>query len=192
MYRVPSLNSTTSLGRVVEESMFFARSLGRFHLDFQSSIAPTFENHLVSLMNSQWKKACLEFHQALCLLPTTTRSDDTSYISQVVDTSSELSMTPQGVLVFYPSLAQLTNAFLTSFNDLRHCSISSTHIRLSRLLFSYLDTIPQSIELLLVLNTTSTDDDDITKLKRTTREIFIPYIKSAFKKAMTIHHDFKS
>jgi conserved oligomeric Golgi complex subunit 8 len=139
---------------VLEQSLFFGGSLGRVGVDFRAVLVVYFEDHVVDLMTSSWEAACQDFESSLGAHALSGGSGSAaagsktpivlaSYRHALANSSTtqatpfaahngDHDFSPPRVLMSFPILAELTNALLSSFNELRLCTIVSVETRLAK------------------------------------------------------------
>ena len=128
------IDDCACLSTIVEQTMFFGGSLSRIGLDFQSLLVVIFEDHLVSLMTKRWEDGLSEYQTSD--IPTSVACD-----TNTTSTITNDPYNPPKLLMKYPTLAILTNVFLSSFNDLRRCAIVSCEIPLAHNLLNVLTKV---------------------------------------------------
>lgn len=105
------------LANVLEQAMYCGLSLSRVGSDLRPRLPAIFSKHILALFQEEMADAVREFDGSL--------SEFEWHISASDLTSLGLPIT-KGVVVEYPPLAVLGNAFIASFNVLRHCCPMST------------------------------------------------------------------
>ncbi|RQM22159.1 hypothetical protein B5M09_011630 [Aphanomyces astaci] len=128
---LPNVVEFNAIATIMEQVLFFGGSLGRVGVDFRGLVLVIFQSHVVARVTTQWTDAVDAFDAALsmqgggAIMIQSFRPVSTPLIP-VIDSS----VAPPSIMTF-PALAQLTNAILTSFNDLRLCALLSLQYRLS-------------------------------------------------------------
>ncbi|CAG8609641.1 4718_t:CDS:1 [Paraglomus brasilianum] len=131
----PLINDTSALPTILTQLMYCGMSLGRVGVDFRHLVTGYFETAVHRIIRSMITNATTEFiaevNQAadkMQLPGVWMVGDKRSSSLNIVDSMSSLrnpsvidssSFTPQIILLDYPPLAHLTNAYLNAFNSLR-------------------------------------------------------------------------
>eukprot|EP00753_Platysulcus_tardus_P021227 PLAT8687.2.p1 GENE.PLAT8687.2~~PLAT8687.2.p1 ORF type:complete len:673 (+),score=265.79 PLAT8687.2:259-2019(+) len=138
---LPSVTDASTLAGIMSNSEKMAASMGRVGCDFSPLLAPLFEAQLVRWMRSLWHEASGAFAMALLssqflhYVPksktrvTAASSSGDGSAGSAASASGEFA--PSHDLLQFPALAQLTNGFLSSFNELRLCALQSASTALA-------------------------------------------------------------
>ncbi|KAF0697706.1 Aste57867_11633 [Aphanomyces stellatus] len=132
---LPKLADFGAIANVMEQMLFFGGSLGRVGVDFRGIVLVQFQSHLVHRLTTQWTDVVDDFEVALggAKQTSTTPIMISSFRNLTAPAAAAADGTaPPHSLMAFPILAQLTNGFLTSFNDLRLCALLSLQHRLSQ------------------------------------------------------------
>ncbi|TMW56501.1 hypothetical protein Poli38472_006511 [Pythium oligandrum] len=180
MKQLPKIDDFSSLATILEQSLFFGGSLGRVGVDFRAILVVYFEDHIVELLASSWQTACRDFKANLSLhalggggstmsaTPIVLASYRNSMNGNGSGTASPFQprvpsndedVSPPRVLMSFPLLAEFTNALLTSFNDLRLCTLASLNSRLAGRLHQTLATLVLCVHEFCVKNSLLVDQD---------------------------------
>ncbi|ETW09450.1 hypothetical protein, variant 2 [Aphanomyces invadans] len=139
---LPNIVELSAIANIMEQVLFFGGSLGRVGVDFRGIVLVIFQAHLMTRLTAQWTDAVADFESALGLANSAHGSRTQTITTPLMIHSfrnlpqpppgdqHDSSVAPQSIMAF-PALAQLTNGFLTSFNDLRLCALMSIRYRLS-------------------------------------------------------------
>ncbi|ETV80118.1 hypothetical protein, variant 2 [Aphanomyces astaci] len=129
---LPNVVEFNAIATIMEQVLFFGGSLGRVGVDFRGLVLVIFQSHVVARVTTQWTDAVDAFDAALSMQGGgAIMIQSFRPVSTPVDpTGGDSSVAPPSIMTF-PALAQLTNAILTSFNDLRLCALLSLQYRLS-------------------------------------------------------------
>eukprot|EP01127_Copromyxa_protea_P022763 TRINITY_DN8335_c0_g1_i1.p1 TRINITY_DN8335_c0_g1~~TRINITY_DN8335_c0_g1_i1.p1 ORF type:complete len:526 (+),score=75.96 TRINITY_DN8335_c0_g1_i1:18-1595(+) len=114
----------TFLANISSSSMFFGKVMARFGCDFRGKLVPIFENVLVRLFCSSLDNADKGFVQNLRKFHDLSAHAGLSAYTPQADEGKDALSAPI-ILLDYPPIALLTNAVLSTFNDLRTCWLYS-------------------------------------------------------------------
>ncbi|CAG8621501.1 7746_t:CDS:2 [Paraglomus occultum] len=131
----PLINDTSALPTILTQLMYCGMSLGRVGVDFRHLVTGYFETAVHRIIRLMITNATTEFIDEVNRAIDKMQSpgawmvgDKRSSSLNIADSMSSLrnpsvidssSFTPQVILLDYPPLAHLTNAYLTAFNSLR-------------------------------------------------------------------------
>lgn len=172
---VASIQEFASIATIIEQSMFYASSLGRLGFDCTSTLTVYFEQYMMTLMQQKWTEIVEEFQAAL-----TMHSEGKSYATPLVIPSLQKQFNettaedPPKSLMSFPILAEALNMFLHSLNELRHCALISLHSKLSNLLKDTLQQLKQS------LDSFEKCQDQVPQLQQALQQDFCPHLIRSF------------
>ncbi|OQR93210.1 oligomeric Golgi complex subunit 8, partial [Thraustotheca clavata] len=195
---LPKIQDFGSIASVMEQMLFFASSLGRVQIDFSPMVLVTFQNHIFDRLATKWSTVVDEFQSSLeahanAKAYGTVPIMLTSFRPILPATSAtEDDMSPPHSLMAFPILAQLTNGFLATFNDLRLCTLLALHYRLSKQLQTSIEQVVMVIanftkanKLVLVVkednsNTSLLLNYQLAKLVSMLKAEWVPYMIRCF------------
>ncbi|CAG8488013.1 14338_t:CDS:1 [Racocetra fulgida] len=192
----PLISDTSSLSSILTQLMYCGMSLGRVGVDFRHLVTGYFETAVDRIIRKMITDGTQEFCDDLkratknVELPSTwmigdkkssTLSDLRPSLGSSSSTPTTSSFTPLIILLDYPPLAYLTNAYLAAFNSLRLVApvslfhplgkhLSQSLMLITDLLHEYGDTLVKH-------------DHDITVLQgfnATFAQSFVPFISRCF------------
>ncbi|KAG9412629.1 conserved oligomeric Golgi complex component [Aphanomyces cochlioides] len=198
---LPKLADFGAVANVMEQVLFFGGSLGRVGVDFRGIVFVQFQNHLVETLSTQWRDVVDEFDVALGAYSSKQSTTPVMLASFRNLTTTTDDTSPPHVIMAFPVLAQLTNGFLNSFNNLRLCALVSLEYRLSQLLQSamvrVIDVLARFCQQHGITPEADVSSDglmkkapigvQIHKLAMVLQTDWIPFIHACFHKLFTRH-----
>jgi hypothetical protein len=124
------VTETSTLRDALEAALFFATSVARLGADFTARLPALFEPVLVKLIAVAWKDGVKQLAETLVTcreagvatpLMTGSLERTESDMGGAEDSAQGQPMRPPRLLLEYPPLARLVNAYLVGLNELRRC-----------------------------------------------------------------------
>lgn len=130
------INDCAILRDALDATVFFSTSMGRIGADFQALLPPIFEPQLLYIVTvNNWEEngiITLEKTLNICrdagvasplYTPNSNinKEEDDNTINATQSKDSSSTPSPPRILLSYPPLARLVNAYLTGLNELRRC-----------------------------------------------------------------------
>ncbi|KAJ3286916.1 hypothetical protein HK104_008838 [Borealophlyctis nickersoniae] len=128
----PSISTVSSLSSILTDTMYYGMSLGRVGTDFRGLLTSRFESAVERIVKSKMEDGVEDFIEWAADCGSEMKgavvggSGGSRYIGSASipkpSSSSSLStnvVSPPDILLTYPPLARLTNAFFSSYNELR-------------------------------------------------------------------------
>ncbi|KAF9199524.1 conserved oligomeric Golgi complex component [Haplosporangium sp. Z 27] len=166
---IPQLHDTSAISSILLQLMYFGTNMSKIGFDLRSLITSLIEEAVIRVVGGAFQRSADEFIDSLggegrnypdwflpsqWILSGTGRGPATSVSSLTlgrtpsmdIPRSSSSSMSPQSYLMDYPSLAYLTNSYLTALNSLRLLAPLSLAIPLREILVDSLIRVDLAIE----------------------------------------------
>lgn len=143
---LPSVREGANLSSVFEHCMYCGMSLGRIGLDFRGLLVPVFEDAVRGLFKGAIKRAVATFEVMLAgyKWPKTVAALPAATMGAGGNGSG--SGAPPYEIMQHPPLAVLTNGFLASLNEVRHCAPKGLAEEISRTLDGALEDIGTTLK----------------------------------------------
>ncbi|KAJ3331068.1 conserved oligomeric Golgi complex component [Blyttiomyces sp. JEL0837] len=204
--KVPQIQDSTMLHSIVTQSMYYGMSLGRVGVDFRQLMSETFVKAVDTLVRRgittgvtafvSWAKESqggVGMHMKTNAMvygnpfgdssPSTTRKASISGGSAPGSAGQPI-VYPPAILLSYPPLAQLLNAFFAAFNQLRVIAPVSLWMPLSAFIRESLATVIAAVaEIGAELERQGGNEsamDDFGETCRVVLEIFVPAVLNGF------------
>ncbi|OQR98647.1 conserved oligomeric Golgi complex subunit 8 [Achlya hypogyna] len=186
---LPKMDDFGSIASVMEQMLFFASSLGRVQIDFSAMVLVAFESHIFARVTGQWTAVVADFQAALQAHTQPKAYGATPIVLASFRQLPAAPDAPPHALMASPVLAQLTNGLLASFNDLRLCTLTALHYRLSAQLQATLERVVDVVAAFVaatgvVLSAKADDarslDAQLLKLTQMLEVEWVPYILRCF------------
>ncbi|KAG0005712.1 hypothetical protein BGZ79_002631 [Entomortierella chlamydospora] len=164
---IPQLHDTSAISSILTQLMYFGTNMSKIGFDLRSLVTSLIEEAVIRVVGGAFQRSADEFVDSLggegrnypdWLLPSqwilggTGRATSSSSSPRLgrtpgLDaTSGASSMSPQNYLMDYPSLAYLTNSYLTALNSLRLLAPLSLAIPLREILVDSLTRVDLAVE----------------------------------------------
>ncbi|MDP2437716.1 MAG: hypothetical protein Q8P67_18400 [archaeon] len=114
------LTEGSHLSSLLDQSMYFAMSLGRVGADFRPMLVPMFVDAASKLLSSGIGHSV---HRLLLALPQYAWAKQSKLLSYYSGRPSHSPYDPPTVLLQYPPLAAFCNDSLATLNQFRHCAV---------------------------------------------------------------------
>ncbi|EQC36011.1 hypothetical protein SDRG_06749 [Saprolegnia diclina VS20] len=188
---LPKIDDFGSIASVLEQMLFFAGSLGRVQVDFSSLVLVAFEHHILERISAQWNAAVSDFQAALHahVQPKAAYSATPIMLASFRQLAMSASQDgPPHALMAFPILAQLTNGMLSSFNDLRLCTLNALRFRFSTQLQATLERVADVLTTFCAtIGVAPAHSDDprcldmqLLKLTQVLQDEWVPYMLQCF------------
>ncbi|KAG0091585.1 hypothetical protein BGZ93_011316 [Podila epicladia] len=169
---IPQINDTQALSSILTQLMYLGANMGKIGFDLRCLVTSLFEEAVIRLVGGAFQRGAIEFLDSLggegfnypewqlpsqWMLgstgrvsstgsPTLSRSTVAGAGSPTTSGTSGSTMSPQTVLMDYPALAYLTNAYLTALNSLRLLAPLSVAVPLREILVDSLAQVNSALE----------------------------------------------
>ena len=146
-----TIHDIGALRDVLDACVFFASSLVRVGGNFQALLPPMFEIKIIEIVTGHWNRGLETLSSTLEVSRekgkvTALRNDSIGeYSNQLEEENDENILMAPRILLSYPPLGRLTNAYFSGLNELRRCLLPGVET----LLKSSLDTFLTDIEKIL-------------------------------------------
>lgn len=170
---IPQINDTQALSSILTQLMYLGANMGKIGFDLRYLVTSLFEEAVIRVVGGAFQRGAIEFLDSLggegynypewqlpsqWMLggtgrlsstgsPTLSRSTVAGAGSPTTSSgTSGSTMSPQTVLMDYPALAYLTNAYLTALNSLRLLAPLSVAVPLREILVDSLTQVNSALE----------------------------------------------
>ncbi|KFH73334.1 hypothetical protein MVEG_00550 [Podila verticillata NRRL 6337] len=170
---IPQINDTQALSSILTQLMYLGANMGKIGFDLRYLVTSLFEEAVIRVVGGAFQRGAIEFLDSLggegynypewqlpslWMLggtgrlsstgsPTLSRSTVAGAGSPTTSSgTSGSTMSPQTVLMDYPALAYLTNAYLTALNSLRLLAPLSVAAPLREILVDSLTQVNSALE----------------------------------------------
>ncbi|KAF9304264.1 conserved oligomeric Golgi complex component [Mortierella antarctica] len=169
---IPQINDTQALSSILTQLMYLGANMGKIGFDLRCLVTSLFEEAVIRVVGGAFQRGAIEFLDSLggegfnypeWQLPsqwmlgstgrvsstgssTLSRSKVAGAGSPTTSGTSGSTMSPQTVLMDYPTLAYLTNAYLTALNSLRLLAPLSVAVPLREILVDSLAQVNSALE----------------------------------------------
>lgn len=170
---IPQINDTQALSSILTQLMYLGANMGKIGFDLRYLVTSLFEEAVIRVVGGAFQRGAIEFLDSLggegynypewqlpsqWMLggtgrlsstgsPTLSRSTVAGAGSPTTSSgTSGSTMSPQTVLMDYPALAYLTNAYLTALNSLRLLAPLSVAVPLREILVDSLTQVNNALE----------------------------------------------
>ncbi|KAF9346388.1 hypothetical protein BGX26_002119 [Mortierella sp. AD094] len=165
---IPQLHDTSAISSILTQLMYFGTNMSKIGFDLRSLVTSLIEEAVIRVVGGAFQRSADEFVDSLggegrnypdwflpsqWILGGTGRAPTSSNSSPILGrtpgldaASSSSSMSPQNYLMDYPSLAYLTNSYLTALNSLRLLAPLSLAIPLREILVDSLTRVDLAVE----------------------------------------------
>ncbi|KAF9319333.1 hypothetical protein BG003_009414 [Podila horticola] len=166
---IPQINDTQALSSILTQLMYLGANMGKIGFDLRYLVTSLFEEAVIRVVGGAFQRGAIEFLDSLggegfnypeWQLPSQWMLGSTGRVSSTGSptlsrstvagagspTTSGSTMSPQTVLMDYPALAYLTNAYLTALNSLRLLAPLSVAVPLREILVDSLAQVNSALE----------------------------------------------
>jgi len=141
-----------ALRDVLDACVFFASSLVRVGGNFQALLPPMFEIKIIEIVTGHWNRGLETLSSTLELSRekgkvTALRNDSIGEFSNQLEEENDenILMAPR-ILLSYPPLGRLTNAYFSGLNELRRCLLPGVETLLKSSLYTFLTDIEKILQ----------------------------------------------
>ncbi|KAG0332177.1 conserved oligomeric Golgi complex component [Podila horticola] len=160
---IPQINDTQALSSILTQLMYLGANMGKIGFDLRYLVTSLFEEAVIRVVGGAFQRGAIEFLDSLggegfnypewqlpsqWMLGSTGRVSSTGSptLSRSTVAGAGSTMSPQTVLMDYPALAYLTNAYLTALNSLRLLAPLSVAVPLREILVDSLAQVNSALE----------------------------------------------
>eukprot|EP01114_Cavostelium_apophysatum_P013075 TRINITY_DN3086_c0_g3_i1.p1 TRINITY_DN3086_c0_g3~~TRINITY_DN3086_c0_g3_i1.p1 ORF type:complete len:590 (-),score=143.50 TRINITY_DN3086_c0_g3_i1:10-1779(-) len=183
---LPDITEGLSIGNILDQCMYYGISLGRVGVDFRGLLVPIFEKAIYNMFSNMITVSTTYFTDTLRNFKPTINSKPLS-LGSTIETKEQLS--PPYALLDYPTIAIMTNGYLSALNELRHCAVVSLQHRLADRISDSFVSVAQSLqnakkEIAVsgapTSKKTEEEEKQLSHMSQVVAENFVPHISHCF------------